>query len=916
MLLIERDTQLAALAAAFDRAKAGKPTLTVVRGPVACGRTALLRSFVDTVTEPAVVLRAGASAAEHDVPLGVLRQLLHTTALDSVQRNALLADLGTAPGASLDPSVELRIADAVLRMAEQSPLLIVIDDANHADTASLRYLLHLSRRLAGAKVLVVLGESGQPRPDVTADYTAITRQLTSEVVQVGPLTEAGIAGLVRPAVGDDTETVAALWFAATGGNPLLVDALVSSMPAGVNRPVLTELLRRAMTELLRTCEPEVRAIAHAVAVLGDESTVPRLAAVLGLGESEVDSRLWRLAWAGLVTGQRFRNNALRTATLADLTEPTAQELHEATARRLHADGVAPAVIAEHLLCSGASDGPWTIQVLADAAEQAWLGGERDSAVTMLELAHKWCTEPESKAGLLAALTGAAWLSSPVTAGRHLPDLCDAALSGHLPTQFRGTLVSQLLWHGRQDDAASVIEHWERELDSGGSERTDAALLSAGGQSSRLVRLTVSATYPPLIARLGPGGQPAPAGSVGAIPVDIRLQAATVLAGVLARGASPATVSQAEQVLQRVRLREHEPTALESALDALLALLYAERLDIAEPACDRLLAEPDERVTPTWRAQLLAIRAELSLRRGGLKQAAEQAKEALSTLPPSGWGSAVGFPLSTLITAETRMGNREDAAALLRTRVPDAMTKSRFGLHYLHARGIHQLATDNLFAALADFLSCGELMRSWGIDLAALVPWRASAASAWLRLGNTDAARKLVSEQLALQGSDRGRTLGIVLRQLAAVSEPTQRVSILTEAMEILDAAGDRYELAATLADLGKTQQVLGAFSRARMAVRRAWRAALDCDAIPLSHTVRPELAEEDAEDGDLAGMAALSEAERRVAALAAQGYTNREISTKLFVTISTVEQHLTRIYRKLGVRQRTELPASLYAEVV
>jgi DNA-binding CsgD family transcriptional regulator len=551
-----------------------------------------------------------------------------------------------------------------------------------------------------------------------------------------------------------------------------------------------------------------------------------------------------------------------------------------------------------------------IHVLEDAAEQAWLAGDRAKAVTMLELAHEWCADPTGKAALLAALTGAAWLASPATAGRHLPALRDAALADHLPVMFRGTLITQMLWHGRQDDAVTLINHWEREPDS--PESADAATLAA-----RVVRLTVSVTHPPLLARLAPGGPPVPTGSVGSVPVDTRLQAATVLAAVLARGASPATVTQAEQVLQRVRLREHEPTALESALDALLSLLYAERLDLAEPACDRLLAEPDQRVAPTWRAQLLSVRAELSLRRGALKLAAEQARSALTTLPAAGWGTAVGFPLATLITAETRMGHHEEAAALLRTRVPDTLTKTRYGLHYLHARGTHQLATDQLFAALADFLSCGELMRAWGIDLPTLVPWRASAASAWLRLGNADAARKLVTEQLARQGGDRGRTLGIVLRQLAAVSEPTQRVSILTEAMEILDAAGDRYELAATLADLGKAQQVLGAFSRARMAARRAWHAALDCDAIPLSHTVRPP-SDDDGGDGsgELVGVAALSEAERRVAALAAQGYTNREISSKLFITISTVEQHLTRSYRKLGVRQRTELPASLYAEVV
>lgn len=55
----------------------------------------------------------------------------------------------------------------------------------------------------------------------------------------------------------------------------------------------------------------------------------------------------------------------------------------------------------------------------------------------------------------------------------------------------------------------------------------------------------------------------------------------------------------------------------------------------------------------------------------------------------------------------------------------------------------------------------------------------------------------------------------------------------------------------------------------------------------------------------------LSDAERRVASLAARGCTNREISRKLFVTVSTVEQHLTRVYRKLRINSRSDLPTSL-----
>ena len=55
----------------------------------------------------------------------------------------------------------------------------------------------------------------------------------------------------------------------------------------------------------------------------------------------------------------------------------------------------------------------------------------------------------------------------------------------------------------------------------------------------------------------------------------------------------------------------------------------------------------------------------------------------------------------------------------------------------------------------------------------------------------------------------------------------------------------------------------------------------------------------------------LSEAERRVAELAARGHKNREISRMLYVTVSTVEQHLTRIYRKLGVNSREVLSTDL-----
>ena len=61
----------------------------------------------------------------------------------------------------------------------------------------------------------------------------------------------------------------------------------------------------------------------------------------------------------------------------------------------------------------------------------------------------------------------------------------------------------------------------------------------------------------------------------------------------------------------------------------------------------------------------------------------------------------------------------------------------------------------------------------------------------------------------------------------------------------------------------------------------------------------------------MTGRDALTASERRVAVLAAEGRSNREIAQELFITVATVETHLRRAYRKLGVEGRTELPAAL-----
>ncbi|WP_131743081.1 helix-turn-helix transcriptional regulator, partial [Actinomadura roseirufa] len=306
----------------------------------------------------------------------------------------------------------------------------------------------------------------------------------------------------------------------------------------------------------------------------------------------------------------------------------------------------------------------------------------------------------------------------------------------------------------------------------------------------------------------------------------------------------------------------------------------------------------------------AARAEIALRVGDLPGALREAQSALARLGAASWGVAVGYPLGTLVLAATRAGEHDEAAKYLAMSVPEAMFQSRHGLHYLYARGHHHLAAGHAHAALADFLSCGDLIRTWGLDTAGPVPWRTDAAEAWLRLGNRDQARRLIREQLS-----RTDGRGPALRLLAAASPPGRRLPLLTEAVDLAEASGDRFEQARVLADLSRVHAT-GNRRRARLLLRQALHVATMCGMRPLAQellSVQADLGGAESMTDDPDGIASLTDSERRVASLAVLGHTNREIAAKLYITPSTVEQHLTRIYRKLGIRRRKDLPADLWA---
>jgi len=104
-------------------------------------------------------------------------------------------------------------------------------------------------------------------------------------------------------------------------------------------------------------------------------------------------------------------------------------------------------------------------------------------------------------------------------------------------------------------------------------------------------------------------------------------------------------------------------------------------------------------------------------------------------------------------------------------------------------------------------------------------------------------------------------------------------------------------------------------TEAREPLRQALELAEACGCPPLVESVRSELYATGARPRTtaLGGVEALTARELRVATLAADGQTNREIAQALYVTPKTVEVHLSNAYRKLGIRSRRELPAGLEA---
>jgi DNA-binding CsgD family transcriptional regulator len=319
------------------------------------------------------------------------------------------------------------------------------------------------------------------------------------------------------------------------------------------------------------------------------------------------------------------------------------------------------------------------------------------------------------------------------------------------------------------------------------------------------------------------------------------------------------------------------------------------------------------------AAALSLRSAISRRLGLLRGAVDDAQAAaviLTELGADPHGGPALVLLARHVTALVDSGEHAAADALLHRAGLDTgcPPDTREGVLLRYARALLHVGAGRPAAALPDLFHCGERLAAWGADRPSVLPWRSTAATVLACGGATEAAARLSEAEVDLARADGGaEAVGRALRVHAMVLGTPFGLAALEESQRVLDGTSLALEQAATLVAHGTRLNEL----KRRPQARRILRAGLDlaerCGAAELVDRARAQYTVAGGRLRPLlpTGVAGLTAGERRAVVLAAGGQTNRQIAEELFLSVRTVEIHLTNAYRKLGVARRSELAAVL-----
>ena len=403
MRFVGRSADLGELVRAWNEARAGTPRLVVVRGAPGIGKTTLLNQFLSTVDDATVL--HGAAQENSSIPYlsvgAALRPLWDGEAspFDRYVRGHQTAATPLTPS-ELRLDLILEIAGTVIERAAHGPVLLAIDDAHWADSATVELLGHLLQSVSAERhplsLLVLLAM----RP-VGGDVHAVRlverarRESWTQVRDVGGLDLVEVDELVREVAGHrPSRPLLRALHAASGGNPLLVRSLLDRLNAfgGVvlrgdvlvqtssaellaSPHDLDQLLRDRLANVSAGC----RRVLVVAAFLGDDTSLSTLEALAGADQDRFDAAIDEAQQAGLIDADqeryRFDHPQLRQVLYQSLRGRRRADLHVRIADHLEAstgtdDLMVSIAIAHHLRHARKSVDPQRLERWASAAARA------------------------------------------------------------------------------------------------------------------------------------------------------------------------------------------------------------------------------------------------------------------------------------------------------------------------------------------------------------------------------------------------------------------------------------------------------------------------------------------------------------------------------------------------------------------
>jgi DNA-binding CsgD family transcriptional regulator len=922
--LLERGDLQEAIQRALRESRHGGGQVLLIEGAAGIGKSRLLAELRLSAAAGQRVLVARASELERGFAFGVVRQLFEGIVRDPDQRDQALDGAATA---SLEIFEDLETAGGAasfallhglywltLNIAEQGPLVLCVDDLHWCDTSSLRFLAYLARRLEGTDIL--LATATRPIAPDSADAQLLGDLLEQpNVVHLFPQAlsaEATRALLEDQLEGEVDPVFARACFDATDGNPLMLRQLARSLEAegilptaehadSVRRAARRALSRTVLARVGRRSQEAV-AVARALAVLGEGAT-PALVAAL----AEVDEPTVERTWRELFQAEVLRHDALafvhalvRDAIYLDLPEPSRERWHLRAARALEAAGASAERIVSQLHLAPRTGDQWVAETAFQAGLDALRHGAPDAAVGHLRRALEEPIAQERRLAVLEPLAGALFNVDAPASIAVLAELAGEQDDPRASAELRIGQVQALALTDRWEEAARLCRELEGTLSA---EQEDQRAMF---QAIRSVCTIFGARDPEGYQLLDAYREPA-----GSEAMGFRMRAGQ---SALMWAYESATAQEAGDLAASAI--QSDPTVLADhtliAVAPLYVLALADREECME-IWEAARADAHRSGSVILHVTIGMWLGIIQHRRGDLTGAIAGLHDSLVFADRWGTGDEPRrYANTSLAMAYLDAGDLAQSRVLLSRAEPPAGARSLATLLWFHAHAWALVGEGRFQEAIDACRTLEERASTWvrqpiGFD------WHLPRAVALHRLGREDEAREAAEAGLAL-GRHWGSpgVLGPALRVLGEV-KGNDGLPELQESIAVLEGGPAAIQLARSLVQLGSTLRRTGAVTEARAPLERAYELAIACGSPGLAESARVELAASGVRRlvGDSGGAAGLTPSERRVADLAAEGRTNREIAQELFVTPKTVEVHLSAAYRKLGISSRRELAAAL-----